>query len=232
MIFETTVNEVLTRAPDVKSFRFLKPAQFSYKAGQFMFITIRKGEEELRKHFTISSSPTEEFLEFTKKLTDSEFSAALGSISPGDWTGIEGPFGKFTFEKEFEKSAMVAGGIGITPMRSMIKYCYDTSMPSEIVLLHACRTEKDLVFREELESIQKQRSNIRVVYCLSEPSPGWKGYTGRIDASMIEKEIPDYKKRMVYVCGPPPMVETMEHLLREMKVPVQNIMREQFMGYQ
>lgn len=231
MIFETTVNEVLTRAPDVKSFRYSKPADFTYKAGQFMFITIRKGEEKLRKHFTISSSPTEEFLEFTKKLTDSEFSTTLKGISPGDWTEIEGPFGKFTFEKEYEKSAMIAGGIGITPMRSMIKHWYDTGLTSEIVLLHGCRSEKDLVFKDELESMQKQRSTMRVVYCLTDPSPGWKGYTGRIDASMIKKEIPDCKERMVYVCGPPPMVETMEHMLREMKVPVQNIKREQFMGY-
>ncbi|MBU7038167.1 MAG: hypothetical protein HXS52_09550 [Theionarchaea archaeon] len=231
MIFETEVREILTRAPDVRSFRFSKPAQFTYKAGQFMFITIRKGEEELRKHFTISSSPTEDFLEFTKKLTDSEFSTALRASSPGDWTRIEGPFGKFTFEKEYEKSALLAGGIGITPMRSMVTYWYDTGMTSDIVLVHGCRTEADIVFREDFENIQRHTENLRVVYCLTEPMPGWKGYSGRIDAPLIRKEIPDYQKRRMYLCGPPAMVETMEQLLRDMKVPVLNIKREQFMGY-
>lgn len=231
MIFETEVKEVLPRAPDVRSFRFVKPPEFAYKAGQFMFITIRKGEDELRKHFTISSSPTEDYLEFTKKLTDSEYSTTLRTSSPGDWVRIEGPFGKFTFEKGFEKSAMVAGGIGITPMKSMVTYCYDTGILSDTVLLHACRTEEDLVFREDFETIQKQNSNLKVVYCLSDPTSGWKGYTGRIDVSIIEKEVPDYRKRMVYVCGPPLMVEAMEQLLREMKVPLQHIKREQFMGY-
>lgn len=228
---ETTVTDIIQRTKNVKSFRFPLPASFTYKAGQFIFITIKSGENQLRKHFTISSSPTEDFIEFTKKLTESEFSHALNRLQVGDWAKIEGPYGSFTFEGEFEKIGMLSGGIGITPLRSICRYCTDMQLNTKITLLYACPREKDLVFGGEFEKMQEQNENLKITFTVDEPTEGWTGYTGRIDAHMIKKEIPDYPERIFYMCGPPAMVDAMEKLLKELGVPQDHIRKENFYGY-
>ena len=232
MEFETKVKEILLRTHNVKSFRFPRPPSFDYKAGQFMFVTIKIGEGEERKHFTISSSPTErEFVEFTKKLTGHSFSNALDALKAGDWMKIAGPYGNFTFEGELPKIGMLSGGIGITPLRSICRYCTDMRLDTKITLLYGNRSEKDIVFRKELEEMQEQNSNLRVVFTVSEVSESWTGYAGRINAEMIVKETPDYKERTFYICGPPAMVEAMENLLKDLNIPQEKIRKENFPGY-
>jgi len=232
MEFETKVKEIVSRTPRVKSFRFPRPPSFDYKAGQFMFITIKIGEGDARKHFTISSSPTErEPIEFTKKLTGHRFSDALDALKAGDWAKIAGPYGNFTFEGEFEKIGMLSGGIGITPLRSICRYCTDTRLDTKITLLYGNNTEKDIVFGKELEEMQEQNKNLKVVFTVSEASESWTGHIGRINAEMIIKEISDYKKRTFYTCGPPAMVEAMENLLKDLNISQEKIKKENFPGY-
>ncbi len=232
MEFETKVKEIVSRTPNVKSFRFPRPPSFDYKAGQFMFITIKIGEEEARKHFTISSSPTErDFIEFTKKLTGHWFSDALDALKAGDWARIAGPYGNFTFEGEIEKIGMLSGGIGITPLRSICRYCTDRRLDTKITLLCGNNTEKEIVFRKELEKMQEQNKNFKVVFTIGEASESWTGYTGRINAEKIIKEIPDYKERTFYTCGPPAMVEAMENLLKNLNISQEKIKKENFSGY-
>lgn len=232
MKFEAKVTNIIQRTYNVKSVRFPRPASFNYKPGQFMFITIKSEQNEpLKKHFTISSSPTErEHIEFTKKLTDHPFSRTLNTLRVGDWAAIDGPYGDFTFEGEFEKIGLLSGGIGITPLRSICKYCLDTRSRTKIALLYANRTEEDIVFRKELEDMQKLNSNFRVAFVIAEANDRWTGYVGRIDADMIKKEIPDYVETMFYTCGPPAMVEAMEKLLEELDVPEKQIKTEKFPG--
>ena len=126
MIFETKFQEIMQRTHDVTSFRFPRPVELDYKPGQFCFVTLRQGDKELKKHFSFSSSPTEkDHIEFTKKFTDHEYSLALKAVKIGDWARIEAPFGKFTFEGEYPKIALLGGGIGITPFMSYCKNATD-----------------------------------------------------------------------------------------------------------
>src|SRR4030066_73437 len=119
MKFETNVKEIIPRTPNVTSFRFPRPPELDYKAGQFLFITIKPGGKELSKHCSIASSPTEkEHIEFTKKFTDSEFSAALKTLKLGDWARIDAPYGQFAFEDKHSYIGMLAGGFWITPLVS------------------------------------------------------------------------------------------------------------------
>jgi ferredoxin-NADP reductase len=232
MKFETAVKEIIPRTPNVTSFRFPRPAELDYKAGQFLFVTINPNGKELIKHFSFSSSPTEkEHIEFTKKLTDSEFSAALKTLKPGDWARIDAPYGKFTFEGEHPKIGMLAGGIGITPLVSMCRYCTDMRLQTKITLLYGCRTETDIAFRKELETMQQQNSNLKVVFTVNEADSGWKGVIGVINNDMVKREIPDYEETMFYTCGPPPMVEVMEKLVESLGLPKTQLKREYFSGY-
>ncbi len=229
MEFETEVEDIIQRTYNVKSFRFRRPPDLDYKPGQFLFITIKSGGEEMQKHFTISSSPTEGYLEFTKKLTGHPFSNALDRLEVGDWAFIRTPFGSFTFEGEHPRVAMLSGGIGITPLRSMCRYATDKRLDTSIVLIYGNRTEEDIVFRDELDAMQRENQNLRVIHTLSSPGESWKGYRGRIERELVEREIPDYLERVFYICGPPRLVEAMRDIAQELGVP--EIILESFPGY-
>ena len=226
------MKEIIPRTYNVTSFRFPRPAELNYKAGQFFFITLKADGKELKKHFSFSSSPTEKtHIEFTKKLSDSDFSAALKALKAGDWARIDAPYGKFTFEGEHEKIGLLAGGIGITPFKSICQYCTDMRLNTKVTLLYGNRTENDIAFRKELEALQRQNKNLKVVFILNEADSNWKGATGLITAEMIKKEIPDYEETTFYTCGPPKMVEIMEKLVAQLGVPETQLKREYFTGY-
>lgn len=232
MKFETNVKDVTSQTHNVKSFRFPRPTSLDYKAGQFMFVTIKSGKKELKKHFTISSSPTERnFIEFTEKLTGSNFSNALDALEVGDWARIDVPYGTFTFEGEFEKIGMLSGGIGITPIRSICRYCTDMQLGTEIVVLYSNHFERDIIFRGEFEEMKERNENLKVVFTVSEPSESWTEHEGRINTQIVEKEIPDYMERVFYICGPSAMVEAMETLLKNLDVPQKQVKKEKFPGY-
>jgi len=232
MKFETYVKEIIPRTYNVTSFRFPRPAALNYKAGQFFFVTLKADGKELKKHFSFSSSPTEKtHIEFTKKLSDSDFSTALKALEEGDWARIDAPYGKFTFEGEHEKIGLLAGGIGITPFKSICQYCTDMRLDTKVTLLYGNRTENDIAFRKELEALQRQNENLKVVFTLNEASSGWTRSTGLITAEMIKKEIPDYNETTFYTCGPPKMVEIMEKLVAQLGLPETQLKREYFTGY-
>lgn len=195
-------------------------------------ITINAGSQKLRKHFSFSSSPTErDHIEFTKKLTGHEFSNALDAMKTGDWAEIDAPYGTFTFEGEYKKLVLLSGGIGITPLMSICQYCSDKQLDTNIVLLYGNKTEQDIAFRKELEELQKQDKNLKVVFTLDEPGDGWTGRGGRIDAAMIRSEVPDYMGRVYYTCGPPAMIQVVENILKDLRIPQEQIKKENFAGY-
>jgi len=232
MRFETSVKDIITRTDDVKSFRFSRSRSLDYKPGQFMFVSIRAGQGEMKKHFTISSSPTErDYIEFTKRLTGSEFSNALEGLEVGDWAGIDAPYGDFTFEGEYKKVGILIGGIGITPIRSICRYCTDMQLDADIVVIYSNRTERDIIFRGELERMQEQNKNLRVAFTLTQPASGWTELKGRIDAEMVKAAMPDYVERVFYSSGPPAMVEATVSLVRDLGVPEKQIRKEHFPGY-
>lgn len=233
MKYETNVKEIIPRTYNVVSFRFPRSSELDYKAGQFFFITLKAADgKELKKHFSFSSSPTEKtHIEFTKKLSDSDFSAALKALKKGDWAQIDAPYGKFTFEGEHEKIGLLAGGIGITPFKSICQYCTDMRLGTKITLLYGNRTKNDIAFRKELEALQQKNKNLKIVFILNEADNNWKGATGVITVDMIKKEMPDFKETTFYTCGPPKMVEIMEKLVAQLGLPETQLKREYFTGY-
>jgi ferredoxin-NADP reductase len=232
MKFSTKVKEIIRRTDEVKSFRFARSPDFFYSPGQWMIITIPSGAGQLTKHFTISSSPTEtEFLEFTKKITEHEFSVALDVLESGDTAIIDGPYGEFTFVGEFPKVGMVTGGIGITPLRSMIRYCADRNVLTDITLLFGNRNEQSIVFYDELSELARANPGLKVVHCLSRPDDPWKGRRGHVDRAAITEEIPDYLERVFFVCGPPALVDGLTGALRALQVPASHVKIEHFPGY-
>lgn len=230
--YESHIIELIRRTDTVLSLRFEKPSGFEYKAGQFMFITYKSPQGNRRKHITISSSPTEPFLEISKRLTNSDFSNGLLLKETGDWVRLEGPYGDFVAETGSKKIGMLCGGIGITPLRSMIRFYADKRLEKDIRLIYSNRKKASIAFKSELDSLEKSNIfNLRVFHTLTQPEKDWTGPTGRIDEDMIEKLIPDYLDRVFYTSGPPAMVDAMRDLLKKINVKDKDIHYEYFPGY-
>ena len=234
--FDTKVLDVIQRTNNVKSFRFRIGEDVEFKPGQFFFITIKVDAEEKTKHFSFSNSPTEKgYLEFTKRITDSEFSKALDRLKIGDWARIKMPYGSFVFEGEYEKIAFLSGGIGITPIRSICKFVTDMKLPTDIILLYGNNKQEDIIFRQDLDQMSSTNKNIHILYTLTSPDIGkqtWPGRTGYIDDEMIKQEIRDYNERVFYICGPPKMVEGLTSILKNrLSIQENKIKTENFAGY-
>ncbi len=228
--YETSFTKIIPRTSDTKSFRFKKPDGFQYRAGQWMYVNIKVNGTIKMHHFTISSSPTEDFLEFTKKITDSDYSQALDHMKEGEWAKINGPYGDFTYSGENIKIGALTGGIGITPLRSICKYCADQKLPTSIIMLYSNKTEGEIVFKDQLDEMTASDPNINIKYVLTR-QPDWKGLSGHIDGEMIKAQIPDYKDRIFFICGPPGMNQALKKALGGL-IPESQIKLEDFTGYE
>jgi ferredoxin-NADP reductase len=232
MKFETAIQAIIPRTADVTSYCFPRPAGLDYKPGQFFFVTLKQDGKELTKHFSFSSSPTEQsFVEFTKKFTDHEYSMALKASKVGDWACIDAPYGKFTFEGEYPKIALLGGGIGITPFISMCKNATEKAIPSKITLFYGCKTENDIAFRREFEELAQKNNNLKLVFTVGQASPQWKGLIGNITADVIKQQLPEFKDNVFFTCGPPPMIAAMEKLVESLGLPSEQLKKETFSGY-
>lgn len=226
------VKEIIRRSYNVKSFRLQIGSALDFKAGQFLLVRLNDSQE-LKRYLSISNSPTEKgYLEFTKKITESDFSKILDNLKVGDQLGIQYPFGKFVLDETLPKVAFLSGGIGITPIRSICKYAVDKNLGTDIVLIYANRSSPDIVFKDDFEDMQNNYPLLKVVHVLSEAEPGFKGAVGRINNVLIKNEISDYSQRKFYLCGPPQMVEAMRKILaEELGLAAEKIVTENFQGY-
>jgi ferredoxin-NADP reductase len=229
---DVRIKEIIRRNYNVKSFRLEIADWVDFKAGQFLQVGL-PGDPKLKRYLSISSSPTEKcYLEFTKKLTQSDFSMALEKLKAGDKLSIQYPFGKFTLDESAPRIAFLSGGIGITPIRSICKYAVDKNISIDIVLIYSNRSMRDIVFKDDFSAMSRAYPHLRVAHVLCEAERGFKCTVGQIDASVIKNEIPDYPERKFYLCGPPQMVEAMRKILNdELGLNSEKIVMENFQGY-
>ncbi|MFZ5800644.1 MAG: ferredoxin--NADP reductase [Candidatus Omnitrophota bacterium] len=232
---ETQVINITNRTYNVKSVRFALSEPVDFQAGQFMFVTLKSQGKEISHPLSISNSPTEKgFVEFTKKLSESEFSQGLCNLKIGDPCRLKLPFGQFTLKPEIKKIIFIAGGIGITPIRSMIKFASDYRMDTKLVLLYSNHRPEDIVFKDDFAKMEAENPNLKVVHTITGPEevPEWNGRRGYINEFVIKETVPDYPDYVFYLCGPPRMTEAMIIMLKErLCVPPERIIIERFSGY-
>jgi predicted ferric reductase len=203
-----------------------------HEAGQFAWLTLGGTPYRIEEHpYSLSSSADSEdgTIEFTiKPLGDG--SAAAGDVEVGSRAYVDGPYGVFSTERnEGPHFMLVAGGIGITPVMSILRTLADRGDKRPIRLIYASQVWDEVAFREELERLQ-ERLDLTVVHALAEPHDGWDGETGFVDAEMLERHLPPHVERgHVFVCGPDPMMEAVETALVEHHgVPRERIVMERF----
>lgn len=230
------------------TFQFERPHEYQFEAGQWFVITFPGPGEHWVHHFSHSSSPTEPFLEFTTRLRGSEFKNALDALAVGAEVEVEGPYGTFTLGEDPGPVAFISGGIGITCVRSILRWlagCQEgrmngapsaqalpEQMPSRIALIYANRSEESIPFREELREIEKTLPTLRVVHVLSNPGLDWPGHRGHVDEDILAQELREPHLWNYYVSGPPSLGRSMVELLLEWGVRSEAIKLERFEGYE
>ena len=200
----------------------------AHTPGQFMFLTLRRPGMKSEEHpFTISSSPTTApSLTVTIKQSG-DFTNTIGRTKPDDVALIEAPFGRFSYvHAEATALLFIAAGVGITPIMSMLRALRDTGDTRPAVLIFGNKTERDVLFREELSALP---ANVKVVHVLSKAEALWTGPTGYVTAEVItEHASAMLKSADVYLCGPPPMMDSVTASLRSLGVPKRRIHTERF----
>lgn len=232
-----TVKKVGAVSRDVWDINLAPPGGrgvFDYLPGQFLFVTLLRGRGlPVEEHpFTISTSPTRKgSISITTK-ESGDFTRTVGSTMKGDRAAVMAPYGRFSYllHPERPRYVFIAGGIGVTPIMSMLRHMRDTGSEREVLLLYACRTEEDIVFRYELEEMtgETERPRLTVVHILSRPDASWDGESGYLDRDKMERLAGDVSGAAFYICGPPPMMKMVEEMLTDMGVGKDDIHMERF----
>jgi len=233
------LNSATQLAPDIYEFRFSGSGRLPFRAGQYLEWTLRDPRPDSRgnrRYFTIASSADEPWVRVGVKFYPgaSSFKRSLLAMRPGDEIVASQLGGEFVLPaNKREKLVFMAGGIGITPFRSMIRYLLDHNEKRTITVLYSNTTAPEIVYADVLEEARKQLE-IETLYTLTDANrvpPGWQGGTGRVDAEMIAKTVPDYRERTFYLSGPRSLVVGFEEVLRDIGIPKSRIKTDFFPGF-
>lgn len=221
------------------SFYFEKPAGFTYKAGQFADYTLldppETDAEGNIRGFSLASAPFEPSLMATTRLRDTAFKRVLRELPPGSELELDAPYGSFALHnKEARPAVFLTGGIGITPVRSIVLQSVHDKTKHTIFVFCSNRRPEDGAFLDEFGRVGGENDNITFVATITEPErskQAWDGETGFIDKDMIGRYVDDLTVPIYYLCGPPGMVTAMRTLLNGAGVDDDDIRTEEFTGY-
>jgi ferredoxin-NADP reductase len=220
-------------------FYFEKPREFTFKAGQYVSLTELDPPETDAKGgtrtFSVASAPEEAEVMITTRMRDSAFKRCLKMMKLGSKLTMEGPFGDLILHADPSRPAVfLAGGIGVTPFRSIVVSAARASLQHRLFLFYSNRSPKDAAFLDELEKLQEVNPNYKFIATMTEikkAARSWRGESGRIGKEMILRYVPDLAKAMYYVAGPPDMVLALEEALIDAGVSSEHIRTEEFFGY-
>jgi ferredoxin-NADP reductase len=215
------------------------PNGFAFKPGQFANFTLHSPMATdaggSTRTLSIASAPHEENLMVAMRMRDTGFKRAVSSLPIGAPFLLEGPYGNLILHRDVARPAVfLAGGIGITPFRSMIRHATEVGSGHRISLFYSIRRIEEAAFLTELREIQELNPRFKLIPTISHPSglpPYWRGELGHITERMLAKWIPDFQAPIFYLAGPPGMVTGMRQVLGEAGVSDDDIRAEEFAGY-
>lgn len=224
-------------ASETMEFRFDKPAGFTFKPGQFADYTqINPSETDAEgdiRGFSLGA-PYEEEIIFTTRMRDTAFKRNLKNMPIGTEVIFDGAYGSFTLQNNTKVPAVfLSGGIGITPVRSIILQATHDKTAHKIFLFYANKTPKDAAYLDELTEAQKSNSNFKLIASMTDTvgSEDWKGERGFFTKEMLQKYIGDLSLPIYYISGPASMVTSIRKTLNDAGIDDDNIRTEEFSGY-
>ncbi|HEX6490546.1 MAG TPA: FAD-dependent oxidoreductase [Gaiellaceae bacterium] len=212
-------------------------ATLDFKAGQYFWVTLidppYEDEKGPRRHITVVTSPNErQVLGLCTRLRDSAFKRSLAELPLGTEVDVEEPKGSFVLPEETDRPyVFIAGGIGITVFRCMLRYIAEEQLPHRVTLVYSNRDRASAAFLDELEELERTRANFRLVLTMTD-DPQWQGETRRIDLDLLHEQLGEELEQFEFlVAGPPAMVEGITETLHGAGIPEERIRTQGFSGY-
>jgi ferredoxin-NADP reductase len=227
---QVPVLAVHEETPTVRTFRFSRPDGFDFEAGQFVTVRVRVDGKEYARCYSISSAPDIcGYLEISVKRQGLVSNALHASARPGSSLSVKAPAGAFKYPGGDDRPLLLlAGGIGITPLISMLRHAAAREPTRPVTLLYAARTEAEFAFRDELLVTARRHPQVRVYFAMSQGVPPHDIYPGHLDEALLRTTMPDLHHSISLICGPPPMIEGMRATLTRLGVPSPQIRFEVF----
>jgi ferredoxin-NADP reductase len=210
--------------------------EVDFRPGQYFFVNLPdvgyQDDKGLRRHITVVTSPNERgVLGFATRMRDSAFKRSLGELPVGAEVDVEPPKGAFALPEEASRPLVfVAGGIGITVFRSMIRYVREEGLSHRITLIYSNRDRESAAFLDELRELEKEIPNFRLVLTMTQ-DPGWDGETRRTDCEFLKDFLGDDLNHTFLIAGPPAMVEGVQTALDAAGAREENVIAERYSGY-
>jgi len=207
-----------------------------YRPGHYFWVELpdrgHQDEKGLRRHISLVTSPSEPgVVGLATRLRDSAFKRTLAALEVGDEVEVEEPKGSFLLPDDTSAEyVFVAGGIGITVFRSMLRYIADEQQPYRVTLVYSNRDRSSAAFLDELTELERRISGLNVILTMTE-DPSWEGETRRIDESMLRDGLGELEPRTFLVAGPPDMAKGVETVLHAAGVPAERVLTDGFSGY-
>ncbi|OGO63382.1 MAG: oxidoreductase [Chloroflexi bacterium RBG_19FT_COMBO_50_10] len=232
----STVVKVRLETLNVKTFTLALPNWIAHRAGQHYDVRLTAPDGyQTQRSYSIASSPEQigEIELTVERLEEGEVSTYLHDVLiPGDQVELRGPIGGyFVWEASMGGPLLlVAGGSGIVPLMAMIRHRNATGSNVPARLLYSSRTIEDIIYREELEKLDKERSGLDIFHTLTrEQPPGWEGFRRRIDLQMLQEVVKPFGSNLkAYICGPTALVEGVANGLVTLGIPASQIRTERF----
>jgi ferredoxin-NADP reductase len=221
------------------AFRFEKPPGWSFRAGQFIDLTLldppETDAEGNTRSFTIASAPEEDEIMVATRMRPSAFKRVLERVPAGTEVKIEGPFGNLTLPEDAARAAVfLAGGIGITPFRSIAVHAARAALPHRLFLFFANHRPEDAPFLDELAALERQNPNFKLIATMDAPEKSgrpWQGETGYITRAMLDRHLRAVASPRYFIAGPPEMVAAMQTMLAAAGIDDEDVLAEEFSGY-
>jgi ferredoxin-NADP reductase len=230
-----TVAETREVAKGTLLVRFAVEGYPDYRPGAYFWVELpERGHEDekgLRRHISLVTSPTEEgVVGLATRIRDTAFKQTLTELEVGDEVQVEEPKGSFLLpEDTSEEYVFVAGGIGITVFRSMLRYIADTGEPYRVTLVYSNRDRESAAFLDELEELERRIEGLRIVLTMTDEE-GWEGETRHLDAAVLD-DLVGLEGKTFLVAGPPEMAEAVTGSLRGAGLEEEHVRMDGFSGY-
>ena len=218
--------------PSTHAIEVDKPPEFRFRPTQFTWLQLTTPAGPDARPMSLATSPTRPRLEYAVRKSDSAFKRAFASLRPGDPVFVAGPIGDFVLDEQ-RPAILVAGGIGITPLKGMAEYAADKGLSLPIRLVYSSRTQSEIVYGPELAALEQQNQQFRILHTLTREPEGtsWHGGRGRITIDLLRRAADGLTRPVYYVTGTPEMVDATLNQLSEMELTADDVQVEEFRGY-
>ena len=227
---QVPVLAVIDETPEIRTFRFARPPGFDFQAGQFLTVRVQAEGRALTRCYSVSSPPhASGYLEISVKRQGTVSGLLHATLRPGTMLALRRPAGPFVYPSGDDRPmVLLAGGIGVTPLLSMLRHAVAADPARPVTLLYSVRSPSELAFADDLSLLARRHPQARLVVTITGKTAVDMYRHGRIDATLLRQAVPDLQGSLFFMCGPLPMIDGLRTLLAQLGVPPSQIHAEAF----